>query len=266
MSDDNAPTTIKRPRRRRWLVLAAAVVGLAVFHAPLLRGIGAWLCVDDGARNTDYVVLLPSKSGDDSVARTVAGQIHDGAVRGVLFFAMPPTRGEQCGALPSFETVFRRQLSASGVPDAQIICVPGPSRNSWEAARALGTWLGQNPDVRVAVLCPEFRGRYERHVLRAQIDLRDLSRVTFATPITADEGNWWTSREMIQTVFQNYVRLAFVSLNGETNPDAQPWSYDEYLRKLPPAEPVGNALGGIPDQRANRNGTGAIPSGEKDNH
>ncbi len=235
MSVDNAPAAIRTPWRRRWLVVAALVVVLAVFHAPLLHGIGGWLCVDDGVKNVDYLVLLPSISGDGSLARTVANEVRGGSVRGMLFFAMPPTRGERCGAMQSFETVFRRQLAAAGVADAQMICLPGPSRNSWEAGRALGAWLGQHPDVHVAVLCPEFRGRYERHVLRAQVDPRDFDRVKFATHAAAAEISWWTSREMIQTVFQNYVRLAFVALNGETNPDVQPWSYDEYLRNLPPA-------------------------------
>jgi hypothetical protein len=241
MSDDKTAmidkaAARKTRRRTRWLLLAVIVVGMFVFHAPLLRRIGGWLCVDDGLQRADYLVLLPSVSGDGSLARSAANEIHEGTVRGVMFFAMPPTRGEQCGALPSFESGFRGQLAEAGVAESRVMSIPGPSRTSWEAARALGIWLGEHPEVRVAVLCPEFRGRYERYVVSTQISSSDFSRVAFITYPNAASSNWWTSRETIQMVFQNYIRLGFVALNGETGHDAQPWSYDEFLRDLPAAE------------------------------
>ncbi len=232
-------TPVRSPRlwRRRLIVLGAIVAVLAIVHVPVLRAIGGFLSADDPVQAADCLVLLPSVSGDSALAQKAAANVREGKSHAVLYFTMPANRGEQCGALPNFASEFRRQLLAGGLDAASIIVLPGPSRNSWEAARALDRWLAEHPQATVTVLCREFRGRYERHVLATQIDAARFQRVAFLTDYGTDgPSKWWTSREAIQTVFQNFARLTFVVLNGESNPGATAWSYDDYLRTLPPAK------------------------------
>ena len=117
--------------------------------------------------------------------------------------------------------------------------VRGPSRTSWEAAHALGQWLGNRATPRLDLLCPSFSGRYLRHVFATVLPGDVFARLHFAAAGgRIDTTNWWGDREGIQMVFQGYVELAFITLNGEPREKGTAWTLEQYEQSLPPAQPA----------------------------
>ena len=214
-----------------------AIAGLlAIFHALLLRGLGGFIADDEPFAAADYIVILPSVAEDTAAIDQAIEAMRRGEATGLLFFAMPPPRGVRCGAWPDYETVVRRYLQAKGISAAAITFVPGSSRNSWDAARALGNWCGSRKPARLEILCEQFRGRYERHIFAAAFPGEMAGQLHFVTAAGhIDASRWWCDREGIQVVFQNYARLAFVALNGEAKSGGEEWTFDQYEQSLPPA-------------------------------
>ena len=123
------------------------------------------------------------------------------------------------------------------MPLAAIENLPGRYSTTWDAARGMDRWLAEHKDQRLIVLCETFRGRHERRVLASMIEPRAMAAVHFAAlPGSASAADWWRSREGFQEVFQEYARWAFLLFQGESAACAKPWSYDDLLKGLPPAE------------------------------
>ena len=210
-----------------------------LLHVPLLRGIGGFLAADEPLDKADFIVILPSMTGDRLAIESALERVRRGGASGMLFFQMPPTRSERCGAWPNYETAMGSYLKSRGIADASIVTLPGPSRTSWQAARALGKWLEGRPALRLDVLTRRLSGRYERHVFAAVLPDRVFDQLHFAAAgDRIDETNWWHDHEGIQMVFQNYIQLAYIELYGETQSNAGTWTLEQYEQSLPPAQPV----------------------------
>jgi uncharacterized SAM-binding protein YcdF (DUF218 family) len=227
-----------RPRWRRRVSIAIGIAaGLWLVHVPLFRGIGGFLVADEPLAKADYIVILPSLAGDSVALEPAVQRVRRGEAGGLLFFQMPATRGERCGAWPDYESAVRAALKVQGIADNAIVFVPGPSRTTWQAARALGTWLGNRPTQRLDLLCPRFSGRYARHVFATVLPSDDFNRLHFgAAGGRIDETNWWRDREGIQMVFQGYVELAFIEFHGEPQASGKEWTLEQYEQSLPPAQ------------------------------
>jgi hypothetical protein len=233
------PATARRRWRRPTLIVIAVVALMWLVHAPLFRGIGRFLVADEPLGKADYIVILPSTAGDRVAIETAIQRVHRGDAAGLLLFPMPPTRSERCGAWPDYATAMREFLKSRGLAERSIVIVPGPSRNSWEAARALGKWLGQRPTLRLDILCQQFRGRYERHVFDSLLPREVFNQLHFAAAgDRINETNWWHDREGVQMVFQAYIQLAFIELHGETESSVGAWTLEQYERSLPPPPPA----------------------------
>jgi hypothetical protein len=230
----------RRPRWRRRVVTVITVVAMLwLVHVPLFRGIGDFLIADEPLAKADYIVMLPWVAGDSIAIEQAIARVRRSEAGGLLFFQMPATRGERSGAWPDYESAVRADLKGRGIAERSIVFVPGPSRNSWEAAHALGQWLSDRPMPRLDVLCPRFRGRYERHVFATVLPSDVVAGLHFAAAAgRIDETNWWEEREGIQMVFQGYVELVFIALNGEPQQSGQEWTFEQYERSLSPAQPA----------------------------
>ncbi|HEV2968441.1 MAG TPA: hypothetical protein VGY55_00540 [Pirellulales bacterium] len=217
----------------------AVVAALWLLHAPLLRGVGRFLVADQPLADADFIVILPSMASDRVAIDSAIKRVRRGDATRLILFQMPPTRSERCGAWPEYGTAIREYLKSRGIAAGSIVFLPGPSRDSWEAARALGQWLDQRPTPRLEVLCQQFRGRYERRVFNSVLPSDVSNRLHFAAVSGRfDETNWWHDREGIQMVFQDYVQLAFIELHGETKSSVGEWTLEQYEQSLPPAQPA----------------------------
>jgi hypothetical protein len=225
--------------RRRAIVAIGVGAGLWLVHAPLLRGVGGFLVAEEPLAKADYIVILPGLAGDSVALEQALQRVRRGEAGGLLFFQMPAKRGERCGAWPDYAPAVRADLKGRGIADNSIVFVPGPSRTSWEAAHALGQWLGNRPTPRLDLLCPQFSGRYERHIFATVLPGDVFAQLHFsAAGGRIDETNWWHDREGIQMVFQAYVELTFSELNGEPQESGKEWTFEQYEQSLPSVQPA----------------------------
>jgi len=185
----------------KWPRLAVAgllLAGALLFHSPLLRGLVAPLIVDQPTDQFDAICIMAwgqTPDGDrcyDTVKRLHA-QKPDSRI---LIVAPSPSRVEETGVMPSFESLSRRELGARGVSGESLTILHGKSYNDSATARAIAAWLGEHPSATVTLLCDQFRSAYVRRALDAVLDPPAATRVHVrALPgRRCDQTNWWKSR------------------------------------------------------------------------
>ena len=132
--------------------------------------------------------------------------------RRILLVVPPPSRLEETGVLPSFESLSRRELDARGVLGDSLTILRGTQRSDWATAHALGDWLDKHPGAAVTLLCDQFRSAYVRRALDAALEPAAAARVQVrALPgRRCDQTNWWQSR----IGFQAFGRGWLILLHG----------------------------------------------------
>ena len=229
----------KPPRYRRLarrLLATVVVLGcLYVFRAPILRHVGGFLVVHQPAVAGSAILVFDGHGPLYDEAGRLYGV---GDVSRVLFFRLHPRRSEQVGAVPSGDLTSRHELARRGVPEASMTVLPAEGRRAWDRAVALRDWLGDHLDENVVLLCDRFESRWIRGVLNRTLDGSDADRVhlqAVADP-RYDETNWWRGKEGTIDLFNGYVHLGYVWLNGdggEVRPDMTPDEYEQAIGASP---------------------------------
>jgi hypothetical protein len=225
--DSSRVQSRKRWLARRLIVVVGIVFTIYLARAPLLHAVGSGLVVRDTTRNADFVLVLDGDRCYEEAARLY----HEGTVPGILLIESVPSRLVRIGVLPSNEELARRELDKHGVPDAAIDIVGGPATSIWHAARRLEEWLAEHPGDSLIVLCPRFSGRELRWLHSQVLGPDELSRL-FWHPLRDrryDETNWWSRKEGVLSVFNSYVSLGYVWLNGEQQATWYEWDAEEWL-------------------------------------
>ncbi len=222
-------------RRKKWalrlLVAAAVAVTLYLARAPLLRAVGGWLVVDDAPQAGDVVLLLDADRGFDRAA----DRYRAGLAPGVLVLETPPGRLQRLGVVPSRGETARRALAERDVPVMAVTVVECPGWGDWNRARALRTWLTDNPAARVAVLGDRLNSRRTRGIFRGILGDDLAGRVHWcALPDRRyDETNWWQNKTGLRACCNGYLGLAHGALYGENSRAADEWDPDQYEQLLP---------------------------------
>lgn len=204
-------------------------VGMAA-HAPLLRMLAEAMTVDDPLPTAAWVFVL---RGDYRFDRAAA-LYEAGGASGVLFIDPPPTRLVRCGVLSPKKEEFLREFGRRGIPRKSVIALPGNDRTPWQIAHSLESWLVENPDSQVLVLCERFTARDLRFVVWKLMQPNDARRVAFrALPDHRyDESNWWHNRAGVRALVGATCDLIYDFLRGEDAPNTSRFDPDEYEREL----------------------------------
>jgi hypothetical protein len=186
--------------KRRWMIVLAVVVAatVALFHAPLLRGLAGFLIADEPAGAFQHVALLGvdhMPDGDRSCEAAVK-LCSKKAVRGIVLVDSRSDRLSEMRILPSFETLVEKIVQPQGVTEESISLARSDGFDDWARARAIETWLADRPDATLLVLCDRFRSAHLRRAIdlslgpsaAACVGVRGLPDRQF------DETNWWKSR------------------------------------------------------------------------
>jgi hypothetical protein len=217
-----------------FLAAAAILAALAIFHAPLLRGLARPLVVDQTSDDCDTIGLSAwgRIAGDSQGYDFVARWWRERPSRRVLLIGPSPLRVEQASEMPSFAALARRELIARGVPPDAISLPPDGGQDDWRNARSLARWLGEHPAARICLLCGQFRSAVLRHTLDAVLQPAGVSRVRVCALVGRNysDATWWQSRRGWREFGGNWLLLMqnwFGSGNAEPRcpPDA-----DEYER------------------------------------
>jgi hypothetical protein len=219
------------PRRRTLIVALAAIIGLLVVcHGPLLRGLVAWLIVDETRGPVDVVLVMAGPDSYRSAARWIAEQRADR----VLLFQVHPNRLVRTGVLPPEHVLIAQSLEHLGIPKQSIeVDASPPYQNSLQWTKAYGNWMTEHPSATAVLLVPRLSGRSIRNQLRQTIS-SDVDHRTFIVgepdPIL-DEARWWHSWVGLKFVGNSLVHWA--GSWGRLR-DYRPidWDIDEYENNL----------------------------------
>lgn len=201
------------PRRRLWILAAAAVVLIlaAAFRAPLLSAAGRWLDVGEPPRKTDCVYVLP---GEYNTRPLVAAALYRAGLAGkVVLPTSRPTPDETQGRITPHHEITRRVLLARGVPEDEIVVLPDESTSTFDDAQALARWVGREAPASVAVVTNDYHTRRARWILRRVLAGApcELHLVSAPTDFyTAD--NWWRDADGFLAYTSEFIKFAFYQL------------------------------------------------------
>jgi hypothetical protein len=224
-------------RKRIALAVGVAVVAAAwLSHAVVLRRLAGLLVADEPADGYRYVCLVDQYDGPDGDwCFDVAADLYrrNPSCR-IVLVESHRDRTVQIGAMPSFETLSRRELESRGLPQQAMSTIRGEGRDDWAIAKTLRKWLAERPHAAVVLLSKRFRTAHVRYVLDAVLDPAEAARVRVrALPGREyDETDWWTSRSGIKAFGFEWLRqLHGWYLAGDHRP--VPYrSADDYQRSV----------------------------------
>ncbi|HVJ67838.1 MAG TPA: ElyC/SanA/YdcF family protein [Caulifigura sp.] len=221
---------IRRRKRRRRRIAAITLLGLlAVFHVPILRGIGSLLIVDDAAPQPGALLLM---SGD-GVYRTAEDLVAGNPNAIVLKPEFTKSRLEEMGIWPDRIAEFHRELTRRGIPDSAQVVLRGPVRTEWESIELLDRWLKPDAPMQVTALCDEFQSRRLRYVIDSVLNARSRQIGIKALPDRRyDSTNWWKSRAGIRTVILGGISLMTAMFHRPNLAPPPSWDPDVYEHSL----------------------------------
>ena len=200
--------------RKRKIVaglFAAAVLVAALFHSLLPRGLARPLVCEQTVGGYDEIGLITSlQSPEGDRCYDVAAKLwRENPSASVLVVEPPDNRIVEAGALPSFATISRRELSKRGVPREAVVTLPRQGIDDWTTALALGNRLRDRPESAVVLLCDEFHSARLRAVIDESVGEKGASQVRIM-PLSDRRFNrddWWKTRTGARTVGMEWLVL-----------------------------------------------------------
>jgi hypothetical protein len=199
-------------------------------HAPILRGLGSYLTVDEPAESAQFMVVPPIPNVEDFAAKWY----HENTSRRLLAIEAAPERAERLGITEELPDRLRTVMEPRGVSRDAVLSVPGGGRMYWEELGQLEPWLEQHPDAHVLVLTDPHDGRRTRYILDRQLSPAFRPRVAVHSMpgSEAQEVNWWKCRHGIKSVMYGWLKLIYVWLQDGGEPPPEPWNPDDYEREI----------------------------------
>lgn len=221
----------------KWKIIAAiavaGVVGVVLFHSPLLRGLARPLVVDQTIGDFDDVCLITSlQTPDGDRCYDVAADLYKkNPLARVLVVDPPPNRIVEAGAIPSFEAISRRELIGRRVPSDSIVILRSDGIDDWAFAGTLADRIREHPESTVLLLCSEFHSARLRAVIDESLEANAAGRIRIM-PLSDRRFNrtdWWKTRGGTRELGLNWLIRLQGWLGDRVSPPP-PSNADDYAR------------------------------------
>lgn len=184
--------------RAGWWLLAAIVLGVAVFHSAILAFFGSFLVHADPPRRADVAVVL---AGDASGNRILKGAelVRSGDAPVALVSGPAGLYGyhESDLAIPFAEK--------AGYPASYFIAVPNESRSTRDESDALLAAVRRAQARTVLLVTSNYHTRRAGRIYRALAP--DLTFIVIAAPDPYfTPGGWWKNREGRKTFVIEWMK------------------------------------------------------------
>jgi uncharacterized SAM-binding protein YcdF (DUF218 family) len=174
------------------LIFLAAFLGLLfvlyLVRAPVLRLAGEFWVVDDGARNSDAIIVL----GNDDFSAPRAAHAAE------LFRAGWAPRivasGPMLRPYASIAELMERDLTDRGVPREAVVRFAHSASNTTDEAMALERFVVARGWHRILVVTSNYHTRRSRFIFRRVFPSSVEVRVVPAPDPAYDPRNWWHTR------------------------------------------------------------------------
>ena len=197
-------------RWRRWAVgVLVLVTVLYTARYRWLPPLADWLNVSDASMMpVDIVVPLPG--GNDDRPFAAAALVRAGLADqvGVLVNELTPNVAE--GVVRPMHEVTREVLILRGVPNQDILMLPGTSNSTFSDIQLIGELLRRGPNATIAIVtAPSHTRRVRWTVDRTLPTCRDRVCVVATFNDTYDARIWWRSQHGLQATVSEYLKLIF---------------------------------------------------------
>ncbi len=197
-------------KKQAWILAFVLIAGLAYFF----YNAGNYLVREDRLVRSDFIVVLMG-SGPDRLLEAV--DLYKAGYSKKIVMVVNHRPGDQLlksrnVSIPSDPDLNKSVGVQLGVPSAAFVILPCGADSTWDEARRIEQYLQTNPGSESMILVSS---RY--HTTRAGIIFeRTLKtdeqqyRVTVCPSRydTFNEKAWWRSREDIERVIAEYIKLA----------------------------------------------------------
>jgi uncharacterized SAM-binding protein YcdF (DUF218 family) len=174
------------------LIFLAAFLGLLfvlyLVRAPALRLAGEFWVVDDGARNSDAIIIL---SDDDFAASRAA---HAAELFRAGWAPRIVASGRMLRPYAGLAELMERDLTDRGVPRDAIVRFPHSASNTREEAQLLERLVAERGWHRVLIVTSNYHTRRSRFIFRRVFPSSVEVRVVPAPDPAYDVSNWWHTR------------------------------------------------------------------------
>lgn len=215
-SSTDSQTAPPRPRRRRrrWFAILAVVMlfcGILVWwnRVPLLRSWGRSLNVGQPlTQPVDYVVVL---GGGIESRPFVAAEIYRAGFTTDIVIVKPLLRRHDALSNAPEEELSKEVLLRLGVPEQNILLLPGEVDSTEDEMRRLSEFLEDKDHPRVAVVTDDYHTR-RASILLQRICGSKLAEFEIVSAPVDDfsPDDWWQSEHGIGTYLLETVKLISV--------------------------------------------------------
>jgi hypothetical protein len=190
------------PRRKRLVLtaagtIAAAVIAVALFRAPLLRGLG-WMLVAEDTMTPADVIVLTVDVGAAGVLEA-ADLVHMGMATRVAVFTEPPSRIDvelmrRGLKVEPRSATWVRMLNSLGVANTALI--PLAVAGTLSESEQLPTWCKDNGIDSVIVVSAPDHSKRLRRTLHRIVKGHGLGITVRPTRVSVfDPDHWWETRD-----------------------------------------------------------------------
>lgn len=199
--------------KRLTFAMILLIILLAIFHRPILAGIGYWLDAGKPPRKADFVVLLPGH--ERTRAFVVAGLVHKGYGRAAIVIPSKLYPSEISHGLRAQHAVGRAVLESEGLTPQQIMELSNHENTSTFAdAESIKRFLSdQGDDCQLIVVTNDYHTRRARWAFSQVLEER-MEQVRFVSA-PADfhsAETWWHSPRGMEAYLSEYFKLSYYML------------------------------------------------------
>jgi uncharacterized SAM-binding protein YcdF (DUF218 family) len=210
MAMENDPRKRFRLKKSRIFlgIALGLLLGLAILHQPILRGLGRWLIVQDDLAQAEALFVLSGNSLDRG--NEAAKLYHAGWAPTVVCLG-----GEVNPALTLYgihDLTYRgtlRVLQAQGVPDSALDSLP-EGTSTYEEFVAIERYCKARNLHKIMVVSSLFHTRRIDTYFRLRLHLEGIEMVLRgAHESEMEEDAWWRSEPGLLFVNNEYIKLMY---------------------------------------------------------
>ncbi len=182
------------PRKRRWIIVAAAASSLAALALAAFSSVGRWLVVEDPLAKARAIAVL---SGRMPVRAIEAAKLYRQGYAPQVWLTRSVEPGESLQAMglayAGEEVYSARVLIHEGVPAEAIHVLAPPIVNTADEVRAVSAALAQDQDRSVILVTSKTHTRRVRLLWRKLAPRNCRAMVRAAQEDPFDPRHWWRS-------------------------------------------------------------------------
>jgi uncharacterized SAM-binding protein YcdF (DUF218 family) len=217
-----SPVSSEREKvlRRKIFALSLLVLAAILFlsHGYIIKGIGRYLVLNQAPREAAVIVVL---NGRDTERALAAVDLYNQGYAKLMVLARGPKQPgsdefwERVGKDWNSKIFFQRAVEAMGVPPSAFKLIGDGVTSTYDEANVTRKFLEKNGYKSILLVTSKWHSKRAYLTFKSALKKDGiLVTVTASKYDTFDPDTWWKSQVNTETVFGEYLRLAYYLLTS----------------------------------------------------